>query len=230
MPSAPATRPRGVRRGAWDVNIGLTGIPGCGKSTVGVYTMLELARQTPCYLLAHDPEHALPRRLPDGRHVPIVRHATAEAAAAAIERSPGGIHAVACVDAGEVVAIGNRIGERSLAAAKGGPAPPVLVFIDEVTNCREMAPRSLGPTLQEAVTLRRHRHCGLIWGVQSPHLVHYQFLGKTTELLVFRLESQRDIDRLIGDAGFPQNSAAQIRTLKRFQFLRHRRRGFDVGE
>ncbi len=225
MPSAPVTR--GVRRGDWNVNIGLTGIPGCGKSTVGIYTMLELARQVPCYLLAHDPEHALPKRLPDGRQVPIVRHATADAAARAIERSPGGIHAISCLDGEEVIRLGHQLGERSLAAAKGGPAPPVLVFVDEVTNCQGMAPRTLSQTLKEAVTLRRHRHCGLIWGVQSPHLVHYQFLGKTTELLVFRLESERDVDRLIEDAGFPQDSAAQIKTLKRFEFLRHRPRGFD---
>lgn len=202
------------------MNVGLVGVPGCGKSTVALYRALEFRRVTPCYILAHDPEHALPRRLPDGRSTELVRHDTTAAAARALAKGQPGVHAVACLDAVEVVELGQRLGQASLARARGGAAPPVIVLVDEVTNCREMKPRELGETLQAALTLRRHRHCGLIWTTQSPRLVHYHFLSKATELYVFQLRGERDINRLVEEANFPEEQTSKIRNLKPHEFLR----------
>lgn len=230
IPPATKRKIRGVARGGWDVNVGLLGIPGCGKSTVGIWIMFELARDLDCYMLAHDPEHALPARLPDGRTTNLVRHATIASAEAACHAGQPGLHAVACLDAAEVVALGNRLGERSLRHFGASNAPPVLVFVDEVANCDEMGPNYLGPILKNALVLRRHRHCGLVWGTQSPMLVHRQFLGKTTELRVFRLNADPDIAHIVKQAGFPQDSAAQIKILKRYEFLRHKPVGFGPEE
>lgn len=217
-----------VKRGEWNHCIGFLGIPGAGKSVAMVQRAMELRAQTPCYIVAHDLERALPEKLPGGRSTGIVRHKSIAAARVRLKKDPGGIHAIDCADAEEVVRFAHELGLHSLSGTPGerGPAPPVLVLVDEVTNCREMGPSWLGPTLQPAVTARRHRHCGILWTAQQAGIVNRAFLANSTELHVFRLQSEMDAKRLIRHAGFAPNSARAALTLKKYQCIKHAPAGF----
>lgn len=229
-PTPPTATSKGAPPKSWNHCCGFVGIPECGKSTVALFRAMQLAQETPLYIIAHDPEYALPRRLPDGRATNVRHYETVAAAARGIGQSAGGVHAVTCLDALEVVKFAHRVGEQSLTKAKGGAAPPVICIVDEVTNCKEMGPMWLGPTLQAALVMRRHRHCALFWTTQDPALVNRQFLSKTTELYVFRLEDEAGIDRLVKLANFPRASAAQIKTLKQYDYLLHKTKGFKDGD
>lgn len=231
-PTSRSTR-RGVPWKEWNHTVTFLGISGSGKSVAMAWWVAERRAEHACYTIVHDPEYAFPTSLPDGRVLPHERHATIEAAMKALDdpaRGTGVVHLVGVLDGADVVELGQRVGEASV-RRHGHIAPPVIVALDEVANCEEaQSGKRLGPRLLPALTLRRHRHCCLLVGAQSAMLVHQQVLSKSTEIYCFRLETDADVQHLCRYGGFPQSSAAQIKTLKQFHFLRKVPSGFAAGE
>lgn len=235
-PSAPATK-RQLRRGEVNHAAGFLGIPQSGKSALMLRRALELASEHEAYIIVHDAERQVPARLPPalgGWDTRVVRFDTVEAANAWLmregRRALGRVVAVSCLDAVPVVEWAHRVAAASLAPTRGGegPAPHVVLVIDEVANCSEMGANYLGPTLKAALVLRRHRHTALLWSTQTPDLVYREFLSARTELYVFRLESDEALKRLQKFAGMSSEALQRVKTLKQYEYMRSAPEGFKA--
>jgi hypothetical protein len=194
-------------------------MPGTGKSCYALSRTAELARQ-PAYVVAHDPGWRLPSVLPAGMgSVCVRRHETVYEASRALASDARGVHVVATSSADEVIELGVKLGEASLKAAGEKPAVPVVVLIDEAVSMSSHA-HYLEDKLKELLALRRHKHVGLVWTCQSPRLAHNQLLTLSTELVLFRLQHQKDFTAL-ENAGVSAEVLARVPTLANHDYIRH---------
>jgi hypothetical protein len=202
----------GLKQGDFNLAVGVIGNVGTGKSTWAITRALELQRTIPCYVLAHDAGYRLPARLPDGAPTGITRHETIEAVRAAMKTKPGGVHALATDDAAPVLDLAVEIAAKSMQSSKHRRCPPVVVLIDEIVLLDDATPYRLGTALKKVLARRRHLHVGIIWTCQSAHLVHYQMMTLSTEMVLFRQRDQRDLTRL-NNGGIEAAYTAQLPAL-----------------
>ncbi len=211
------------RRPEFDVAIGYLGKVRHGKTDAAVGRLLAFRKAHPVYLIAHDPQYAIPDKLHDGTPTHVVRHATVAALAHGIGKRPDALHVSMEPDAITLVRFSERLGRASMERAdpKGlaAPCPPVLVYIDEVNRCEGATEGKLGEDIRNALLSRRHRHVGIVWSSQSPHRVHYELLGNATELHAFALDKDRDLARLAADSGFSKAEVSQIPNLPKFRCI-----------
>jgi hypothetical protein len=211
---------RGVERGTWNHVEGWIGMPGAGKSVA----MVEAARRQlgRCYVLAHDPNENLPRVLPDGSRVPIVRHGDLASLRRSLATSPGGIHAVAG-NPDDLVTLAIEVAKMTR-RRKGDRefAIPVVVCVDEVVAWEGASRSRVGPVLADLLARRRPHHVALYWGAQYPRMMHYSLMSQATALHLFRVEDRKDLER-IEDGGVPEALVAKLPHLPKFQALEYRR-------
>ncbi len=234
--SAPATK-RGIKRGEWNHVEGFLGIRGCGKSALMTRRALELAAQTPCFIIAHDAQRQLKDELPaslGGWKTRIVRFETVANADAWLTREGdnalGRIVAVSCMDGTEVVAFAHNVAARSLARSprSEGPAPPVVCMLDEITRCKGLQSSYLDQTMHDAIALARHKHCALLWGVQSVRRVHHEAMGQATVLYVFKLKADAGLQRLAEEADLTEESLQLVKRLNQYEYIRAEPGGFKA--
>jgi hypothetical protein len=182
-----------------------------------------LGRIPGAYLFAHDLGWKIKDELPDGRRVGIKRYESIKECEQAIASDARGVHCVATLDAKEVIELGSKTALASVKAHGGKIGIPSVVLIDEVVSAGDANPYRLGDELRATMALRRHRHTGIVWTCQSPNLCHYQMLALSTELVIFRLTSERDLKPL-RDVGVPEAVITQVRTLPNFAYVIHHNR------
>lgn len=213
------------RRPEFNHAIGYIGPPRSGKTDLAMHQMLAFRREHPIYLLAHDPQYAIPDKLHDGMRTNLHRYETVAELARGVARNPEGVHVSMEPDATPLVAYSARLAELSMHRADPkkheAPCAPVAVYVDEVASCEEMSEGKLGPELRDALMKRRHRHVAILWGTQSPHRIHYEYLGNGTALHVFRLHKRRDLKRLADDSGFTDEEMEMIPRLGQHKYITH---------
>jgi hypothetical protein len=170
------------------------------------------------YVLAHDLGWKLPERFPDGKPTGIKRYDSIAAARNALASDARGVHCVATLDAGEVIALGHQIAKKSLDQNQGTSGIPVVVLIDEMVSAADANPYRLQQAMRESLALRRHRHTGIVWTSQSPNLCHYQMMAIGTELVVFRLTNESDLKPLMR-AGMSEQECEVVKTLPDHQYI-----------
>jgi hypothetical protein len=203
-----------VPRGRWNCFVGVLGVPGTGKSTHALALAVSLQKKYNCYVVAHDTGWRLPEKFPGGAPTGVIRHETTEDARQALKNSPAGIHCISSQDAAEVCDLALAIGEKSLERATRGPvrrmgknqrlavsdeaeiATPVLVVVDEVAMAKEANAYRLGDSLARLISMRRHRHVGVIWTCQSPRQGHYRLMELATSIYCFRLTSAESVSKV----------------------------------
>lgn len=193
------------------------GIPETGKSQKAIEFILNEQATEQVYVFAHDPGYNIPKVLHDGRPTNVIRHDSVAEAKESIKTKAGGIHAIACEDASEVITLAKEVAYASLVAnTPGGPAAikegegrgvPVIVFLDEIVNAQEASPYRLGNQLKQLVTARRHEHIGIIYTAQSPKLCHYALSTMVTDVYCFRLLDEKDVEHLVKRIHVPQDLA-----------------------
>lgn len=206
-----------TEKGTFNHFIGILGRPGSGKSVEATRLALELMRETPCFVVAHDNGWRLPDRLPDGTPTRIERHESTEEAVEALAQRGNVIHAVASENAEEVISLAERVADRSLRQHGYTKGYPCVVLIDEVVAAGVCDPNRLSPSMRRLIALRRHKNVGVIWTCQSARLVHNQLLTLATELRIFSLTDGRDLKRL-DQAGVSSEQVASIAHLPKYQF------------
>lgn len=209
------------RRPELDVCRVYLGPPRCGKTSAALVDMLDMRKQSPCFLLAHDPGYAIPEKLYDGRATGVLRHASIGELARAVEQDPTGLHVSMELDATSTVIYAKRLALESMRAADpqglAAPCPPVYLLVDEVGRCKEMGAMYLGPNLEDALMRRRHNHVGLFCTSQSPRRIHHEFLANANQLHVCGPLTRGAIARLLEDGRFPEADAAKIPKLRQFE-------------
>jgi hypothetical protein len=200
-------------KGSVNVAIGVLGVPGTGKTTRATVEVLLLQREIgPVYVVAHDPGYRIPDTLPNGVSTRITRHDSVEDAQEAMKANPGGIHAIATVDASDVIVYGSNLSKSSLEKNGGKQGIPTVIFVDEAVSAASASPYRLGEEMRELLALRRHKHVGIVWTSQSPQLCHYQMLSLSTKLVLFRITDGRALARL-EQAGVPPEITSKLSSL-----------------
>lgn len=131
-------------------------------------------------------------------------------------RTARGIHCVPSDDAEEVISVADGVAEASLQAHGGDAGYPALVLLDEVVAAGVCRPNYLSESMQHLLTMRRHKNVGVVWTCQTARLVHNQMIGLATELHIYRLTNERDLDRL-RENSIPEDCIDAIRQLPDFQ-------------
>jgi hypothetical protein len=187
---APAQRV-GVPLKSWNVNVGVLGEPGTGKSYYALRLAQALAAGAPAYVVAHDPTGSY-----DGPG--IYHHETREAVLAGLRAHPGGIHCLESPDGDEVLRLAIGVAELAGGAAVRGHAVPVVALLDEIVEVEGANPRRLDSLLRTVIARRRHLGSGLgiIWTGQSAYFAHRALLNLATRWVLFRLSAEEDLDRL----------------------------------
>lgn len=205
-----------IARGQWNVAVGVLGGPGVGKSHYAQARARQLAAAARggCYVLAHDPTLSVRGR-------DVQRHDTEAHLYAALAKTPGGIHCLDVADGRRVVAAALVVAAAAVKAGRRGRAVPTLVLLDEVCAVGNMSPSYLDPVLAEAYALRRHRHIGWVFCSQRPQQAHPQIWELATEVVMFRVPSRKQLDRL-EDMGIPAATLARVPALRRYEYVAHR--------
>jgi hypothetical protein len=201
-----------VRIGEWNVAIGVVGGPGCGKSTYAQFRARQIIASTPCYVVAHDPTMSV-------RGADVSRHSTESQLIAAL-RGPRarGIHCLDVADGLRAIKLGLEVAE--MARAAKDPIP-TLVLLDEIVTVGNMSPSFMDPVMQEAYALRRHRHIGFVFCSQRPQQAHPTIWELSTEIVMFRIPTKRQIDRF-ADLGVPESTLAQVPNLAKYAHIIHK--------
>lgn len=195
--------------GSFNQLVVVLGQPGTGKSTYALKRTKQICRETPCYGLGHDPGF----RLPDDPS--LVRHPDFTSAAMGIGKHPEKIHALCVPDGDSVVAWAKKCSE---ASKNAGQNIPVMVLIDEGVATNGINPYRLSPLMADFVATRRWHNVGLMVTAQSPLLMHYQILGLSTEIVMFRLIDERGLRRL-ETIGVERKTLDMVRKLPNFQSI-----------
>lgn len=201
--------------GEWNVAIGVVGGPGCGKSTYAQYRARQIIATTPCYVVAHDPTMSV-------RGADVQRHSTESQLIAAL-RGPRarGIHCLDVADGLRAIKCGLQVAEMARAVGgKQGPVP-TLILLDEIVTVGNMSPSYMDPVMQEAYALRRHRHVGFVFCSQRPQQAHPTVWELSTEIVMFRIPTKRQIDRF-ADLGVPEATLSQVPNLAKYAHIIHK--------
>jgi len=200
-----------MRVGEWNVAIGVVGGPGCGKSFYAQHRARQLLAQQPTYCIAHDPTMSI-------RGADVHRYRSEAELLAGLKAAPAGIHVLDVADGLRVVKLAVAVGE----AAKRQPDPtPTLLVLDEIVAVGNMSPSYLDPAVQEAYAMRRHVHLGWIFCSQRPQQAHPSVWELSTELVIFRVPTRRQLDRL-EDLGVPAATLDAIPNLPKHRHVVHR--------
>jgi len=209
--------------------MGCFGITGTGKSEYALNYILDIQSKEAVYVIAHDLNYSIPERLHNGRKTNVKRYQTIEEAEEGLLKSPGGIHAIACSDASDVIALGirtadrslerNTVGGRDVIRRGGGRGIPVIVYIDEIVNAQQASQYRMGDDLKKFVGQRRHLHCGLVYTSQYPRQCHYSLGEQATDVVFFKLKSEKDIKKLYESFGVPEDQAWKAQSLSGHQFI-----------
>ncbi len=199
----------GVELKTWNLAVFCAGVPGTGKSYFAVRYAEQLARRAGGYVVAHDPTGGY-------AGAQIHRYATVDALWKRLTTAPGGVHVLDVPDGGEVIAAACRLAE---AAAKNRPkgvtkVAPVVCLLDEIVAVEGASPSRLDDQLRTVLARRRHigSGVGLIWTSQSMYFANRALLGLSTELVLFRLTAEQDLDRL-RKAGIPDDVVRAVAQL-----------------
>jgi hypothetical protein len=194
-----------MRVGDWNVAIGAIGGPGCGKSTYAAARVREITKAQRCYVIVHDPTMSF-------RGADVTRHASVASLHAALRTRPGGIH---CLDVARGLdVVREALHVASVARSQRNPAPTLCV-LDEIVTAGEMTPSYLSTLMQEAYALRRHRHIGFLFCSQRPQQAHPVIWEMATEIVIFRLTTDRQA-RYLEAAGVDGATIAKARRLPYF--------------
>jgi hypothetical protein len=222
------------RQRTFNVEIGVFGNVGTGKTEKALEEIIKIQKREPIYVVAHDLSYNIPEKLHDGNHTRVHRYRSIQEAEKAIVVAAGGIHAIACRDASEVVDLGKRVAHKSLLrhtpgatlAAKekaiqdgNGVGIPCIVYFDEIVNAEQASRYRIGDELGQFIAQRRHLHCGLIFTSQFPRQCHYSLGTMATDIIFFNLDSEKDIKKLYEDFGVPEEIARKARSLKGHQYI-----------
>jgi len=194
------------RQRDWNHLIVVLGQPGTGKSTYALKRAKALCK-SPAYGLAHDPGW----RLPDDDM--LVRHPNFDSASQGLAQRPGAIHSLSVSDGEAVLSWGIDIAKASMEA---GANCPVIVLLDEGVSTSGLNPYRMSPNLRDFIATRRHHNVGMIVTIQSPAMGHYQLLGLSTEIVMFRLIDEKGLKRL-ESIGVPRNTLDRVRKLPDYQ-------------
>lgn len=202
-----------MRVGEWNVAIGCVGGPGCGKSTYQQWRARQIAAQTPCYVIAHDPTLSI-------RGGDVRRHNTSAALLRSLA-TPGQGRGIQCYDVANGLDV-IKLGLEIAAAARTQKDPiPTLVLLDEIVAVGNMSPSYLDPVMQEAYAMRRHRHIGFVFCSQRTQQAHPSIWELATEIVMFRVPTRRQLDRF-ADLGVPPATLDKVPNLQKFAHIVHR--------
>lgn len=228
----------GIPVGSLDMLITVMGVRGQGKSTWATAELWRQGRALGGYMIAHSPGRRLPTHLPPEMtgsdswlEIPLEYHSTIERLEERLRDRPDAIHVI---DNAERVPIEDLIAwARKLAAAcierakREQPeepvpvCPPVLLLIDEGSELANETGGSKKPSREmfRFLTGLRHEHVGVIWNVQSGSIAHWQWIGQSTDVIVFRLRHRYDLD-VLRTIGAEDVEIEQARRLPRYRYLR----------
>jgi hypothetical protein len=199
-----------VRKGGFNVWVGVCGVPGTGKTTYAL-ALAELYSLSG-YVIGHS-AGTLPDTYPDGRVPNVHYHASVADASKALAKGIRGVHIIDA-DPSEVINFAGAIAQKSLDLNGGTHGVPVLLFLDEVVAADEMNPYRLDPRIKKMVALRRHLNIGFLFTTQAPQLCHYHMFSLATKVVFFRIIHKEAIKRFI-NIGIPEEIALRIPTLSR---------------
>jgi hypothetical protein len=202
-----------MSRGSFNHLIIVLGQPGTGKSTYAFKRAKQFI-STPAYVIAHDPGWRLPE------DASLVRHRTFNEAAIGLGKLPSKVHALSTSEGEDVVGWGIEVAQASANQSKTGNGCPVVVLLDEGVGTSGINPYRLSPRMRDFVATRRHHNVGLIVTAQSPLLMHYQLLGLSTEIVMFRLIDERGLARL-ETIGVPRNLLDAVKRLPNYKSITH---------
>lgn len=196
-----SSRDPSFKHGDWNICVAAFGVPGTGKSEWALRYCVELSQEHTCYVLAHDPGFRIRSKFHDGTPTGVMRHDSIDSVKAQLAKDPRGVHAINVPDASEVLQFAKELAEQSLKQhpyRDGRPTRgvPVLVYIDEAVSAADANPRMLGDLMRQCITGRRHWHVGIVYTCQSPWMVHYALISMSTEVVIFRVKTKRDFNRL----------------------------------
>lgn len=194
-----------------DVVHGFIGEPKQGKTDAAVRTLLDqwLGR---AFIFVHDVQGSIPRKLHDGREVPLKRYDAIPADIAAD-------HLMVCnVPADRLLEHSWTVGRACLEA--GGKDEhgeyvqgwPVIIYIDEVVMAKVARVDGLSDAMEVAISQRRHKHVGVLWSTQAPGMVHYSLLGFSNELRLFMCTGEHPRNRM-RQASIPADIATMVEQL-----------------
>jgi hypothetical protein len=196
--------PRGlVKHRTFNEVIISIGRRGCGKTEYNVDRCLDYAR-IPAFVVAHDLGWKVPDVLHDGRPTYVVRHSNVEEARKAIAKDPRGFHSISTPDALAVAALAEEIAEASLEKHGGDKGHPCIFYMDELVTANICNPSYLHPQMATLLAEARHRHVGIVAGIQSARLMHPQVLGLATHVQLFQVTDGKDHARLIESGIAPE--------------------------
>jgi hypothetical protein len=168
---------------------------------------LEWAR-IPAYIFLHDPGWKAPDKLHDGTPTHVRRFATVEDARAAFAKDPRGIFSISRSTATEVHELAEEVAQASLDAHGGSEGHPAIFGIDEIVTAEICTPNRVDPAFKGLMAEARHRHVGIIAGVQSARMLNNQLLTLATHIELFQITDKRDHARLI-ECGIDEEIVAQ---------------------
>lgn len=166
----------------------------------------------PCYVVAHDLGWKIPDKLHDGRSTHVIRVRSADEVRQHIAKGKNGLFAVSCDDATEVYELACEIAEQSLDKHGGDKGHPCIVYIDEVVSAGIVDPHHIDPGFKRLMAEARHRHVGIIAGVQSARMLHNTLLTLATHVELFSVTDKRDHRRLV-ECGLEEATVARTATL-----------------
>jgi hypothetical protein len=200
------------KKGDFNLVIGAVGNPACGKSRKLMEVLTEARKRLNCYILIHDPSWNL-----DARFYPdLVRHTDVTGLQNAVKTAPKDWHVSPYVDAEQTLDAAWAIADVALK----NKAPVVMCYIDEMAMVAEAQHTGFhtGKTVKLMFTQRRHRNMGILWGCQSPAMLHYNIFHLSTHVFVFRLTSSQELTWL-RKAGMTEECIRTVATLKPLEFI-----------
>lgn len=167
---------------------------------------------TPCYVVAHDPTMSI-------KGADVRRHSTESQLIAALSGPQArGIHCLDVADGLRAIKCGLDVAEKARAAKD---PIPTLIVLDEIVTVGNMSPSYMDPIMQEAYALRRHRHVGFVFCSQRPQQAHPTVWELSTEIVMFRIPTKRQIDRF-ADLGVPEATLTQVPNLPKYAHIIHK--------
>ncbi len=200
-----------VAHRSFNHQIVVIGKKGSGKSEWALGVCLAFAR-LPCYVFAHDLGWKIPDTLHDGRKTYAIRVHTAAEARKLVGEGRNGIFSISCEDAQEVYELACEVAEASLQKHGGSEGHPAIFYADEIVSAGIMDPHHMEPGFKRLMAEARHRHVGIIVGVQSARMLHNTLLTLATHVQLFSISDRRDHRRLV-ECGLDEATVARTATL-----------------